>query len=88
MGGDRSFGGPGRLSEGFGTAGVRHRVGHGLLWVETVVVHLKQDGKVHKDLEKATDPELGRSLGEQEVAGFKGVPAGPHQNHLDTHAFC
>lgn len=73
-----------RLSEGFGTGGVGDGVGHRLLWVAAVVVNLEQDGEVHQDLQQPTRPELHRSLGEQEVARFKGVTAGPHQNHLDT----
>lgn len=73
-----------RRSEGFGTGGVGDRVRHWFLWVVAVVVNLEQDGDVHKDLQQATCPELHRSLGEQEVDGFKGVAAGPHQHHLDT----
>ncbi len=72
------------LSEGFGTGSVGDGVGHWLLWVAAVVVHLEQDGEVHEDLQQATRPELHGSLGEQEVARFKGVAAGPHQHHLDT----
>lgn len=73
-----------RLSEGFGTGGVRHRMGHGFLWVAAVVVNLEQDGNVHAHLQQATCPELHRGLGEQEVARFKSVATGPHQHHLDT----
>lgn len=73
-----------RLSEGFGTGGVGDGVRHRLLWVAAVVVNLEQDGEVHEDLQQPTRPELHRSLGEQEVARFKGVTTGPHQNHLDT----
>lgn len=72
------------LSEGFGTGGVGDGVGHWLLRVAAVVVNLEQDGEVHEDLQQATCPELHGSLGEQEVARFKGVAAGPHQHHLDT----
>lgn len=77
-----------RLSKGFGTGDVGDGVGHWFLWVAAVVVNLEQDGEVHEDLQQATCPELHRSLGEQEVACFKGVTAGPHQHHLDTHALC
>ncbi len=73
-----------RLSEGFGTGGVGNGVGDWFLWVAAVVVNLEQDGEVHKNLQQATCPELHGSLGEQEVACFKGVAAGPHQHHLDT----
>lgn len=73
-----------RLSEGFGTGGVGDGVGHRFLRVAAVVVNLEQDGEVHEDLQQATRPELHRGLGEQEVACFKGVTAGPHQHHLDT----
>lgn len=77
-----------RLSEGFGTSGVGDGVGQRFLWVAAVVINLEQDGKVHADLQQAACPELHGSLGEQKVARFKGVTAGPHQHHLDTHALC
>lgn len=73
-----------RLSEGFGTGGVGHGVGQRFLWVAAVVINLEKDGKVHADLQQAARPELHGSLGEQKVARFKGVTAGPHQHHLDT----
>lgn len=59
-------------------------MGHRFLRVAAVVVNLEQDGEVHEDLQQATCPELHRSLGEQEVACFESVTAGPHQHHLDT----
>ena len=73
-----------RRSEGFGTGGVGDGVRHWLLWVAAVVVNLEQDGDVHEDLQQAACPELHGRLGEQEVDGFEGVAAGPHQHHLDT----
>lgn len=72
------------VSKGFGTRRVGRVVGHRFLWVTAIVVDLEQDGEVHKDLQQATRPELHGSLCEQEVAGFKGVAAGPHQHHLDA----
>jgi len=73
-----------RRSEGFGAAGVGHGVRRGFLRVAAVVVHLEQDGEVHQNLQQAAYPELHGSLGEQEVAGFEGVAARPHQHHLDA----
>lgn len=73
-----------RLSEGFGTGGEGDRVGHGFLWVAAVVVNLEQDGDVYSHLQQTACPKLHRSLGEQEVARFKGVSTGPHQHHLDA----
>lgn len=72
------------FSEGFGTGGVGDSVGDRFLRVAAIVVNLEQDGDVHEDLQQAARPELHGSLGEQEVACFKGVTAGPHQHHLDT----
>lgn len=72
------------LSERFGTGGVGHGVRQRLLRVAAVVVNLEQDGDVHKDLQQPAGPELHGGLGEQEVDGFKGVAAGPHQHHLDA----
>lgn len=71
-------------SESLGTGGVGHGVGHGFLRVAAVVVDLEEDGAVHKDLQQAARPELYGGLGEQEVDGFKGVAARPHQHHLNT----
>lgn len=71
-------------SESLGTGGVGHGVGHGFLRVAAVVVNLEEDGAVHKDLQQAARPELYGGLGEQEVDGFKGVAARPHQHHLNT----
>lgn len=59
-------------------------MGGWLLRVPAVVVYLEQDGKVHKNLQQTTSPELDRSLCKQEVDGLKGVPAGPHQHHFHT----
>lgn len=72
------------FSEGFGTGGVGGGVGNWFLREAAVVIHLEEDGEVHKDLQKATGPELNGSLSEQEVSRLKGVAAGPHQHHLDT----
>lgn len=72
------------LSERFGTGGVGHGVRQRLLRVAAVVVNLEQDGDVHEDLQQPAGPELHGGLGEQEVDGFKGVAAGPHQHHLDA----
>lgn len=63
-------------------------MGNWFLREAAVVIHLEEDGEVHKDLQKATGPELNGSLSEQEVSRLKGVAAGPHQHHLDTHALC
>lgn len=71
-------------SESLGTGGVGHGVRHGFLRVAAVVVNLEEDGAVHKDLQQAARPELYGRLGEQEVDGFKGVAARPHQHHLNT----
>lgn len=71
-------------SERFGTGGVGHGVRQRLLRVAAVVVNLEQDGDVHEDLQQPAGPELHGGLGEQEVDGFKGVAAGPHQHHLDA----
>lgn len=71
-------------SEGLGTGGMGHSVGHWFLWVAAVVVNLEQDGEVHDNLQQATCPELHRSLGQQEVACLEGVAAGPHQHHLNA----
>lgn len=76
----------GEPSEGFGTGGVGNGVGERLLWVAAVVVNLEEDGDVHEDLQQPAGPELHGGLGEQEVDGFKGVAAGPHQHHLNTAA--
>lgn len=73
-----------RLLEGFGTGGEGDGVRHWFLWVTAVVVNLEQDSDVYEDLQHAACPELHRRLGEQEVDGFKGVTAGPHQHHLNT----
>lgn len=70
--------------ESLGTGGVGHGVGHGFLRVAAIVVNLEEDGTVHKDLQQAARPELHRGLGEQEVDGFKGVAARPHQHHLNA----
>lgn len=72
------------LSERFGTGGVGHGVRQRLLRVAAIVVNLEQDGDVHEDLQQPAGPELHGGLGEQEVDGFKGVAAGPHQHHLDA----
>lgn len=72
------------FSEGFGTGGVGNCVWHWFLRVAAVVVNLEEDGDVHEDLQQAANPELHRSLGEEEVPRFKGVTTGPHQNHLDA----
>ncbi|KAG7244407.1 hypothetical protein INR49_032540, partial [Caranx melampygus] len=61
------------ISQGFGTGGVGDGVRDRFLRVATVVVNLEQDGHVHDHLQQAAGPELHRSLGEQEVARFKGV---------------
>lgn len=71
-------------SEGFSAAGEGDGVGHWFLGVAAVVVDLEQDGQVHEDLQQAARPELHGCLGEQEVDGFEGVAAGPHQDHLDA----
>lgn len=57
---------------------------HWFLRVAAVVVNLEQDGAVHEDLQQAACPELHGGLGEQEVDGFKGVAARPHQHHLNA----
>ncbi len=49
-----------------------------------VVVHLEENGEVHAHLKESTDPELHRSLSQQEVAGLESVSTGPHQHHLNT----
>lgn len=72
------------LSERFGTGGVGHGVRQRLLRVAAVVVNLEEDRDVHEDLQQPAGPELHGGLGEQEVDGFKGVAAGPHQHHLDA----
>lgn len=72
------------LSERFGTGDVGHGVRQRLLRVAAVVVNLEQDGDVHEDLQQPAGPELHGGLGQQEVDGFKGVAAGPHQHHLDA----
>lgn len=59
-------------------------MGHGFLRVAAIIVNLEEDGAVHKDLQQAARPELHGGLGEQEVDGFKGVAACPHQHHLNT----
>lgn len=59
-------------------------MGHRFLRVAAVVVDLEQDGAVHEDLQQAARPELHGGLGEQEVDGFKGVAARPHQHHLNA----
>lgn len=61
-----------------------HGVRCGFLRVAAIVVNLEEDGTVHQDLQQAARPELHWRLGEQEVDGFKGVPARPHQHHLNT----